>query len=403
VAVVKLSSMAKLWMNIAAAMCCGLSWVLAGSVEAADAAPFRIIQRGVATLPQTVTDRDGREVPITGLSGITWLGDDRYAAIMDNSDKLLLFTLPVGPDGKPGQPFDLEVVTLAERHDYEDVAVCPQPLQERIVARQLRNGLPDPGRCLLVAEEDTPAIRAVSLRTGALLGVIPIPEIFSTRRLNRGLESLDIDPDGSHIWTANEEALPADGPAASDGSGTLVRLARIAIPEPGQQERGEPLQLHYAVDAPHGFLGVFPDDPLSGVVAIAGLGDGQLLVLERSGCPGLPPFENRIYLVDTAKGHGMSDVENEGGDEQAAEPIPKTVLWKDQLGCNVEGLCVGKTLRQGNRAVLGIADNNGIGMPNQIIGFTLEKAPSGISAPLLVGGAAALVVLVAAAVLRLAP
>jgi len=388
---------------VAGIVLCGLSWALGGSVEAADAPPFRISQRGVATLPQSVTDRDGREVPITGLSGITWLGDDRYAAIMDNSDKLLLFTLPVGPDGAPGQPSDLEVVTLAERHDYEDVAVCPPPLQERIVARQLRNGLPDPGRCLLVAEEDTPAIRAVSLADGALLGVIPIPEIFSTRRPNRGLESLDIDPDGRHIWTANEEALPADGPAATAGSGTLVRLARIAIPKPAQQERDAPLQLPYAVDPPHGFIGVFPDDPLSGVVAIAGLGGGQLLVLERSGCPGLPPFENRIYLVDTAEAQGIARVGNEGGSERAASPLPKTLLWQDQLGCNVEGLCAGKPLRERNRALLGIADNNGIGMPNQIIAFTLEKAPSGVSVPLLVGGAAALVVVVAAAALRLAP
>lgn len=389
-------------MNAAGIALYGLLWGVVSSVAAGPAVPqVRILHRGVTTLPQSVADRNGEEVPITGLSGITWLGDDRYAAIMDNSDKLLLFTLPISPDGQPGEPRDLELVTLAERHDYEDVAICPPPLRERIVARQLRRGLPDPGRCLLVAEEDTPAIRAVSLVDGSLLGVIPIPEKFATRRPNRGLESLDIDPDGRHVWTANEEALPADGPPAAVGAGTIVRIARIAIPEPEQQERTEPTQLAYAVDAPHDFIRVFSGDPLSGVTAIVGLGDGRLLVLERSGCPGLPAFENRIYLVNTDNTRDVSHVENNVA-EHAHHHLAKMLLWKDQLGCNVEGLCLGKPLRGSTRALVAVADNNGIGTPNQLIGFVLEDAPAGMPLSLLVGGAAVAALLGGWAVVRMA-
>ena len=352
---------------------------------------FRVVHRGTTTLPQSIADRDGLEVPITGLSGITWLGDDRYAAIMDNSDKLLLFRMKIAPDGTPGEPGDMQLVTLSERHDYEDVSVCPEQLRTRIAARRVKQGLPDPGTVLLVCEEDTPAIRAVSLADGGLLGIIPIPEVFATRRPNRGLESLDIDPDGGHLWTANEEALPADGPQATVDGGTVVRLARIAIPEAGNHRRDESTQLAYAVDPPHHFVRVFTGEPLSGVAAVTGLGDGQLLVLERSGCPGLPPFENRLYLADTRSGRDATAVDR-GLAERPAGHVAKALLWKDQFGCNMEGLCLGPTLRGNSRAVVAIADNNGLGTLNLILAFSLEDRPPELPAPTIAGIAALIVV-----------
>jgi hypothetical protein len=252
-----------------------------------------------------------------------------------------------------------------------------------------------------VAEEDTPAIRAISLADGSLLGVIPTPKTFATRRPNRGFESLDIEPDGRHIWTANEEALPADGPAATAAAGTVVRLARIAIPEPGQQDREAPTQLAYAVDPPHGFARVFFGDPLSGVAAVAGLGKGRLLVLERSGCPGLPPFENRMYVVNT---RDATDITTSDGAlaEHPEEHTRKMLLWQDQLGCNLEGLCLGPSLGGKRRALLAIADNNGIGTPNLVVGFTLEDQTGDIPLPMILGGAAAVAIALGLVIYRLA-
>jgi len=369
--------------------------------EDSEKPPFRIVHRGAITLPQTALDSRGNEVEITGLSGITWLGHDRYAAIMDNSDKLILFSLKLARDGTPKEASDIEVVTLAEQHDYEDVVACPEPLQQRIAARRMKQGFPDPGRCVLVCEEDTPAIRAVSLTDGSLLGVIPIPEAFSTRRPNRGLEALDIDPDGSRLWTANEEALLADGPAATAEDGTAARLARVAIPEPGQQRSEEPMQLAYVVDPPHHFVRVFAGDPLSGVAALTGLGDGRLLVLERSGCPGLPPFENRIYLVDTRGGSDVTAIDRDVA-QRPQDRVAKALLWRDQLGCNLEGMCLGPKLKGSSRSVVAIADNNGIGTPNQLIGFVLEEAAGGIPVSIVARAAAVAAVAVGLLLCRLA-
>jgi len=377
----------------AAALAFCLTLAVVECVHAADSTaappkpPYRIVQRGSVMLPQSAADQAGNDVPITGLSGIAWLGNEQYAAIMDNSDRVVLFTLALASDGTPREPSDVRVLTLSEKHDYEDIAPCPEPLQQRIAARRVRQGLADPGRCLLVVEEDTPAIRAISLTDGSLLGVIPAPKAFATRRPNRGFESLDIEPDGHHIWTANEEALPADGPAATAAAGTVVRLARIAIPEPGQQDREAPRQLAYAVDPPHHFARVFFGDPLSGVAAVAGLGQGRLLMLERSGCPGLPPFENRMYVVNTKD---ATDITTSDGAlaEHPEEHTQKTLLWQDQLGCNLEGLCLGPSLGGKRRALLAIADNNGIGTPNLVVGFTLEEETGGMPLSMIAGAAA---------------
>ena len=66
----------------------------AGAPATASAAdPPRVALRGSLTLPDRAIDGEGRDVPVTGLSGIAWLGDERYVAIMDNSRHLLRFRL----------------------------------------------------------------------------------------------------------------------------------------------------------------------------------------------------------------------------------------------------------------------------------------------------------------------
>jgi len=390
-------------MTLATAFALSAVLVCTAISQAADSEqrPFRIVYRGAITLPHAVLDSRGNEVEITGLSGITWLGHDRYAAIMDNSDKLILFSLKLDRDGTPEEASDTEVVTLAEQHDYEDVAACPEPLQQRIAALRMKQGFPDPGRCVFVCEEDTPAIRAVSLTDGSLLGVIPIPEAFSRLARQRGLESLDIDADGHHLWTANEEALSADGSPPAADRGTVVRLAKIAIPDPEQKGADEPIQLAYAVDPPHPFVRMFAGNALSGVTAITGLGNGRLLVLERAGCPGLPPFENRIYLVDTRNATDVSVVDRDLASHTETH-ARKVLLWKDQLGCNIEGLCMGPKLRRNTYALIAVADNGAIGTPNQLIGFALETADNGMQVPMIVGGAAIAAVVLGFVMYRLA-
>ncbi|MFM8415256.1 MAG: esterase-like activity of phytase family protein [Planctomycetota bacterium] len=337
---------------------------------------------GTLTLPATAADGE----PLTGLSGVTWLGDDRYAAVLDNSDQLLTFRLAVSRGGVPEAVSDLRIVRLSERHDYEDVAPCPPVLAKRIADRRSARGDAVPATTLLVCEEDTPAIRAIDLDRGDLLGIVPIPARFASRRANRGLEALASDPDGCCIWTANEEALPADGPAASIGRSTVVRIARITVP--GATHDGGDAEFAYAVDPPHAFAPVFTGEPLTGLVALAALGDGRLLALERSAAPGLPPFKSRITSVDTSRADDVSGLDD-GLAQRPGLALEKTLLWEDALGCNLEGLCLGPTLADGRRLLVALADNGGLGTPTQLVTLVLTQPVAALDVS-AVGAAAAL-------------
>lgn len=356
-----------------------VAWLVAGWGTAclAVAAPpgdddgLRVEVRGTLALPDEASDAAGKPVRLTGISGVAWLGDDRYVAVLDNSDLLVFFALELSPAGQPRAVRGLRAVRLAAVHDFEDVAVCPEPLRARIAARQEREAGRDPGACLLLAEEDTPAIRAVSQHGGDLLGIVPLPEIMKQRRANRGTESLAVDPDDGSIWTANEEALAGDGPAARIGGGTVVRVVKIPLPaDPPRPTR----QYAYPVEPPHAFVRVFAGEPLSGVSAIVALGAGRLLVLERSAGPGVPPFTSRIFLVDTSDAADVSAVDHDLTD-RGDDRLCKRLLWEDSLGCNLEGLCLGPPLRDGSRALVAVADNGGLGTPNQLVGLALVLPP----------------------------
>lgn len=358
---------------------------------------LRVEVRGTLALPDEAPDADGKPVRITGISGVAWLGEDRYVAVLDNSDLLIVFALDLSPAGQPQAVRGLQAVRLAAVHDFEDVAICPEPLRTRIAARQARQQAEDPGACLLLAEEDTPAIRAVSQQGGDLLGIVPLPEIMKQRRPNRGTESLAVDPDDGSVWTANEEALSVDGPAARIGGGTVVRIVKIPLPaEPPRPTR----QYAYAVEPPHAFVRVFAGEPLAGVSAIAALGAGRLLVLERAAGPGVPPFTSRIFLVDTTDAADVTAVDRDLAG-RVDDRLGKRLLWEDSLGCNLEGLCLGPPLRDGNRALVAVADNGGLGTPNQLVGLALVLPPRRRHALLIGVGAGVAAVAMALAVRRL--
>lgn len=374
----------------------------ASGIASADSQPpSRLPRIGTAetfVLPDSAPGPDGRELTITGLSGITWRGDDHYAAIMDNSNRVLVFELDLDPAGEPRGVRNLRIVLLGRSFDYEDIAVCPPRLIERVTTRNDARGEPAPRQCLLVCEETTPAIRVIDFDSGQLLGRVPIPDNLASPRPNRSLEALGVDPDGIHLWTANEEAVPADGPPPTDRTGTVVRLTCIEIPATDGSNENHAVQFAYPVASPHRYMRGMAGEPLSGVVAVVPLGGRRLLVLERSGAHGLPPFENRIAFVDTTTAADVSAIEDGLANRGDLHIAPST-LWKDTLGCNVEGLCLGPPLAGGGRALVGVADNGGLGTPNQLVVWVMHDEPHALDASWL--GAAAALAGVAVLVLRL--
>jgi hypothetical protein len=94
-----------------------------------------------------------------------------------------------------------------------------------------------------------------------------------------------------------------------------------------------------------------------------------------------------MYVVNTTDATDVTASEA-ALTEHPENHAPKTLLWQDQLGCNLEGLCLGPSLGGKRRALLAIADNNGIGTPNLVVGFTLEEETGGMPLSMIAGAAA---------------
>ncbi len=309
-----------------------------------------VTERGALILPTEVLDAAGNSSQVVGLSGIAWMGDDRYVGVMDNSGSLLSFRLELADDGRPVSASKFTLSTIADRGDYEDVVWLPHGSAGRV----------------LLCEEDSPGIHAFDLEGGRRLASLAVPGIFRSRRPNRGFESLAIDAGGCHVWTANEEPLAVDGPAVTADAAGVVRLARVPIARPDAAGKPAAIQHAYPVDPPHRFVKLLEGPVFSGVTAILCLGPDRLLVLERSGCPGLPPFESRLYEVSLDGAEDVSGVRERLVDKASAH-LAKRLVWKGQLGINLEGICLGPELVQGGRAIVGIGDNGGLDTPSRLV------------------------------------
>ena len=222
----------------------------------------------------------------------------------------------------------------------------------------------------LVSDEVGPAIYRFDAG-GTLEGSLAIPDVFTSGlRGNLGFESLALGPDGS-VWTANEEALRPDGPVSSFTKGTIVRIQRF------DDSLAPAGQWGYVTEQIPGDItasGAGRDIERSGVVDMAVLPDGTVLVLERAfggdpGSFGLPIFEIRIYEIDLT---GATDTSSMAGLSIGSfTPAEKVLLWADTftLGTGLadfEGIALGPRALNGDLVAILVADDNG-GSSRQVL------------------------------------
>lgn len=303
--------------------------------------------RGMAPLAATATDQNGQSFTVTGLSGLTWLQDTRFAAVMDNSDKVVFLDVTLNPDGSIVSATIAGGLTLSESRDFEGIAFTT-------IQRD----------SFFLSEEGTPSVREFSRSTGALLQTLATPAVFLNRRSNLGFESLARHPAGAELWTANEEALTLDSAPSTPKKGTLVRLLRYSLVDdsatPAQQ-------FAYRTEPMHG--GAIAGGR-SGLVDLAVLPDGKVLALERSLALSLPNlFQTRLYELDFASATDVSGFAN-GLTGQTFTPVAKRLLWTGSLG-NLEGLAIGPLLANGDRSLLAIVDDGDALSTSHLVAFEL--------------------------------
>ena len=282
---------------------------------------------------------------IGGLSSITY--DARrgvYYAVSDDPADVRYYTLRLDPAG-PTVAFD-SVTRLkapgggayaASSLDPEGLALTKD--RELIFTSE---GIAN----TLVA----PFIRRYEL-DGTFIADLPVPDEFDpnaahTRgvRQNLGFESAGVAPNGRFLYTATENALVQDGPAATLTTGSPARILRYQL-KSGRLDR----QWTYLTDKvaePPNPAGAFS---VNGVVELLPLNNRFLLAMERSFSVGAPDTGNtiRIYKVSLPGKGGTAS--------------KQLVLDLDELGIpldNVEGMTFGPRLPDGRRSVVLVSDDN---------------------------------------------
>lgn len=264
-------------------------------------------------------------VPPGNYSGITPLGNNRYAVVDDKAatSGFHVFTMMV--DSVSGELSDV-------RHEGFRSSAIPNRDEEGIAFFT-------PDSTLFISGEHDNAVLEYSL-AGQLTGRhLDIPTVIRQAHANQGLEALTYHSASHHFWTVTE------APLAGETSQRLLQFSD-SLTCSGQWR--------YVMDAPQTNKRRGTD--VYGVSALTALPDGRLLVLEREFFVAqhyIGSFVTcRLFLIDPL--HTAEDA-----------VLPKQLLysWTTRLNlttqhiANYEGMCLGPRLPDGRQVLILVADS----------------------------------------------
>ena len=190
-------------------------------------------------------------------------------------------------------------------------------------------------------------------------------------RNNLGFENLSFSPSGDSLFTATENALFQDGPAASLEAGSPSRVVQF---DPAAPEGTVIAEFVYVTEP-------IPDEPIpadsfatNGLVEILAISETQLLFVERAFSVGVGNTI-QVFLGDISEATDVAAIDSlEGAD---FTPIEKTFLFDTaSFGItpdNIEGITFGPTLTDGSQSFFLVSDNNfNEAQFTQFLGFSLD-------------------------------
>lgn len=209
---------------------------------------------------------------------------------------------------------------------------------------------------------ENPAVTIVNPE-GIFIDTFQLPSQLIMSAQNRGprqngvFEGLTFLNNNKSLLVSVEMPLLQDGPAAGPGdSSGIIRMIKFNI-----VSRKPVVQYAYKIDpvaypplTPHGFK-------LNGVSDILSVGDGKLIVVERSYSTGRLSCTIKVYLADLSGAEDIQTIDALKGKKEIKLVSKKLLLNMDNLGIfidNIEGVTFGPTLSNGKRSLLFIVDNN---------------------------------------------
>jgi hypothetical protein len=270
-------------------------------------------------------------IPAADYSGITPLGNNRYAVVSDSHPSDGFYEFLIEQDSISGKVKNVELIGIhdygLEPRDAEAIAYFP------------------PKNSVFIAAEDDQRIIEYPLYDSRKDIELEVPEMFGTANItkNRGFESLTYCDETALFWTCTESFLKSDATdEMRNGGKQMIRLQSF-----GTDLR--PVGQHiYETDAPIAKDKV--KNMAFGVSELTVLGDGTLLVLERqllvkTGYIGSFAV-NKIYRVKPGT----------AGKTLMAEWKTKLNLTRRNIA-NYEGMCLGARLSDGRQTILLVSDS----------------------------------------------
>ncbi len=364
------------------------------SATAASAATPQLRYIGQQILP-TATFFGGTQVG--GLSGIDFTGGNSYVAISDDRSQVnpaRFYSLDLNLTSTAFTGVNFTAVRSFKTpggSNYPILQIDPESI------RRLSNG-----HYLYTSEGDTNnninAFVREAAADGSYVRDLSVPNDFQQTgpagttgiRNNLAFESLTLSADGGTVYTATENALRQDGPAASFGVGSPSRILSFdtATGTPGAQFVYNVSAVANATTPPGQFS-------TNGLVELLSLGAGQFIAVERSFVTGFTTPTSttgnsiQLYLVDTTGATDVSGFASLTGQTYTA--VTKSLLLDlDTLNIpldNIEGITFGQTLENGRRSLILVSDNNFSPTQfTQFLAFEVAGVPEPATWALLIGG-----------------
>lgn len=277
-----------------------------------------------------------KSVPAGNYSGITWLGDNRYAVVNDKSQTAGFHLMTISIDDATGDILEVRADSFmtSGQPNRDEEGICYVPQTNTVFVSSEADGQ--------IIEYDM---------NGQLTGrQLRIPEVFSTAYSNRGFEALTYNATTRRFWTTSENTLKADGkkPDIKQKTANLLRLQ-------GFGNDLQPREQYWYMSDSSVVQGNEGESVL-GISGMAALDNGQIVVLEREvykNPKNIGSFVNvKLYMVDPYHQRPGSMLE-----KQLITEFRTKINITDRSFANYEGICVGPQLKDGRVVLLLLADS----------------------------------------------
>ncbi|WP_341930641.1 esterase-like activity of phytase family protein [Methyloversatilis discipulorum] len=373
-----------------------LATAVALSVGAAQAADFSLRVIGATSLP-TGTLFQG--VEFGGISGLDRAADGTYWAIADDRGgergTPRFYNLSLDYDAAGFNGVAINSQTYMQRPDgttFPSNARTVDPEGIRVAPNGNLYWSSEGNWNANAASRYQPFVREMTT-SGVFVREFATPAMYNYvdnastgGRNNKLFEALTVTPNGT-IYTANEDALVQDGPLTSVSNGSVVRLTALdpVSGAAGAQYAYElpPIPVDAVPGAPFG-----PDNGLPELLAIS---DTQFIAIERAFAFGVGNTIRLTLAEITADTTDVSSFASLTGADYT--PMRRTLLLEMPITYegitldNIEAISWGKTLANGNRTLVLVADNNfSATQSTQFIALEIAPVPEPEQHALLLAG-----------------